>query len=601
MAEEKAPALLSARDLNYHVKRLGEEGKNDELSALCVQQSRLGSGRADILLGIGALHQNDLETAAEYFQQAVKKGSIEGDFYLATLIKGDGSDPGKVAEAFQIYKRLAGQKVPEASFQAGIMLMDGSHGGEPDTATAIKYILFAAEQNYSEYDSPERQHSIAAAQLVMGAYYKENSQWEKAYEMLDKAVESTMINLAPAWRMLGVMYFAGNGLNAPRYDWAELCFAAAYRLEKDASTEFNLALCAAELGKPDKMFEYARLAAARGDENAKKLLSDKHFHQHVNDKRDKLAAEKQKSRGNAIAAAHQSYFDHSKKMLGTSAPEVFAELAGYTAKTGRIDMVRFPEKYQIPGWCLDMDEVNKELDKHLFKDRERDGRWMTDDFLLAPSEKNLAPLNPTIRAINMGHEDAAVAAMKKAGYRQLTVPEIRAMAQAVRASFKKYDKNGSGEVAPVWELLRDIEIDQEYAEVTIWQIRDDLYYMLMLDTSGRWQVRDYSFIFVQGDKYISLGDSCSPHGIAEAATIMGVLNLDLDSLCNLAVKLEEGDIVRLFEDEDTVEAILLGLDSMDHWGGSYNLGVFYLNRNKKELGEKYIKRAIELRKKSEQK
>jgi hypothetical protein len=249
-------------------------------------------------------------------------------------------------------------------------------------------------------------------------------------------------------------------------------------------------------------------------------------------------------------------------------------------------MVRFPARYQLEGWTYDERKVLQELDKELFADRNGCGLFITDEFLENPIEANLAALNPTIRAINNRFETAVCKTLENSAFRKLSSKELLPILESMN---KQKVNNLPGIYKSTYIL------DCEDIQYTAWQIRENLYFVICADFSGRWQMRYYSFISCKNGVYTSLVESGSPIDINTAATIAGILQGDLDSLNNLAVELEEGDIDTLEKPDEEVEKILQTLADTGHWGGTYNLGVFYLKQGKTDQGRKYLKEAAAIR------
>ena len=74
-----------------------------------------------------------------------------------------------------------------------------------------------------------------------------------------------------------------------------------------------------------------------------------------------------------------------------------------------------------------------------------------------------------------------------------------------------------------------------------------------------------------------------------AAKDRGSRSLPIQS--NYAVRLEEGEITRIFREDDTVKEILTVLAASGNKVACHNLGVFHLKRGEKKEADKYFDKA----------
>lgn len=409
-------------------------------------------------------------------------------------------------------------------------------------------------------ESPE----LAGAQYRYGVYCKEKLKDDaKAYRYLELAAKQ---NFRPAWLFLADCYLARVGEHPSYLTWAKLCLQAAEKLKADPETEFRIAMAEAGAGNFKGFEHWMKLAAGKGNKKAAQLLADPKVRAGI----EKINSKKsQKKSPPALKRSIDSHLAVTRKLLGTTGPEVLDKLAGRPeiSKTAKMLTLPLPEGSALPGWKYDPDAVEAMIDKKLMADRESGMRWITEEFLAQPIWENLLYPNPTIRAINAAYEDELYKSLSASSFRRCSAAET-----------KKLIKPFMDPAAP--KTLYDDDM--------VWELSKGIYFRIHLDSSGRWMMRYYSFFIIRDGKSIEVETFSAPPGAADTALAAGLIKGDPDCWNNLAVKYAEGEMDFVFRHDEKVEAILRKLVSIHHTVGTWNLGVFYLNQGKKEEAKKYF-------------
>ena len=512
------------------------------------------------LLGNVYCQQKKFSQALPHCLKAAEGGDIVGNIGMGWMkLTGNGC-PKDLTAAFRYFKYAADHSDNAfAKYHTGRMLLNGE-GCRTDVPQGLDYLYSIAGK---EDDDNGKVTGYAPAQLLLGLFFSQIEHFDKAYIYLEKAAEQ---NEVEAWRKLGRLYLYGRGLDKSNYLWSKLCFLAAVKLQADAQTECDLAYACLINEDYEEALHWYRKAAENGHSIAKNLMEDKDFVRDIQinilKKKSQTSSAPEKS---TFSTAVSGYFTVSRKVFGTSAKDVLAELAGNSVVDEKKPMIKIPvsPEFYIKGWNFSRRELEIQIASKMMTDRDGGQRLMYDEFKDQPLMKNLAYPNPTIRWINAAYEDAIIGALKKMPFRACSKEENKKLAAIV-----------------------DPEDLSKEVEHSFWQIKDDLYFHLSSDGRGRWMVRTYAFVTIKGNKSTRFLTLNTPPDADEAAMAVGIMHHDPVSLNNYAVMSENGDIGLFGGDDMEVEAIFTRLSEEGHVFGAYNLGIFYQNRKQDDKAKK---------------
>ena len=538
-----------------------KENKTEDAEKVFQSLSKKNVADAYHYLGRIYLQQkNDLNKGISYHKKASELGNLDSRFiYAAALSEGYGFKQ-DIPQAIKLFKDIAVRTgYPQAYYHAGRLMLVLEPNPKEDHES-IKFLKKAASPD----EKAEELKGIKFAQLLLGVYYLDRKNSEKAYFYLEAAAEQ---KVHEAWRKLGVMYSKGMGISKPDFEWAKLCFLAEERLTHSGEAAYNIGITEGYLGNLDEALKWMKTAEKRKYAEATIFLNDKDEHKRI----ASLKKEK-KNQGNSLQKHIQSHLEASDKMLGTNAREVLAEIKKLPKIKKDLKMIRLPqpEKIRMSGWIYDHQAVEQKLSKELWTGRMGFQQLVTDEFKQEPLQSNLVAPNPTIRYINATYVEELEKALNKSIFKKLSQKETDT-------------------------LIKKIEPFQvnENAENKTWKLNDSLYFNIFSDFSGRWQMRYYQFIMKNGDKVFFIAQFGNPPAQEDADMILGVSRFDNDCINNLAVKYASGEMDIVERNDDEAEELFKLLEQHKHAIGTYNLAIFYQQRGKNELAEKYFKLAKE--------
>lgn len=517
------------------------------------------------LQGLIELKRKNSSLAAELFQKAADLGNCAAKLHLAVMFKEANGVKQDLPRAFKLFKEVADiSHDTKTCFNTAIMLINGE-GVDVDVDAAEKYLIIAAEmadENAADADTDAK----AQAQLLLGLIYKEKAEqdssfYNKMYHYLELSAAN---NNADAWYNLGVNYYVGCGLENADMERSRLCFLAAERLEPAARTEYNLGIVYWKLyGNRDESFRWMKLAAEKGDAQAKLFMS----------KPPEFRKVPEQKIPDVLTDTVNSHFDRLRQALAESgsgeAEKVNAENKKCCGRMILLPMENIPE---LDGWDFDFSAHHRKIAENVTADRQGNMRWMTDEYKSQPLEENLLYINPTIRQINQLHEDAMLKALNASKFKVCTPQETEALRK---------------QLFP--------ESDPEELKCNFWKLRKDLYFCLQADFSGRWQMRYYQFIIFdeKGKPEVFLSFRTPPDKVT-AALINGILQGNPAAMNNFAVLGFNGELSGEHSDEDEVELLLCAATEAGIAASAYNTAVFYQSGGKTQLAAKYFERAQEL-------
>ncbi|MBQ7402296.1 MAG: sel1 repeat family protein [Lentisphaeria bacterium] len=543
-------------DLQPGIKLI-QENKLDEAEKFFLGIAK--NNNADALYFLGEIYLKKKSEKSLYaFKRAALLGNLEAKYKYAMMLADGLYTKQDIPAAIRLLKELSAKTdSPEVLFQIGrlLILTKGNPG------LIEQYLKEAAD---FQGDNGEEGHPIA--QLFLGILYAESNVYEKAYYYLELAAAAG--DNPDALGKLGYLYAKGLGLEAPRRDWAIYCYLAKERIAPDAETEYNLGLLYGETGEYDEAIKWMKLAASKNYQTAKEFLNDKKELERI-----KAIQKNRSGKGNHLQSAFHSYNQKIRKQFGTDGQKVVEQLLGIPEIKDDDQMLLLPLKkeFKMAGWIYDPATAETIIENETMENREGDSLWMTDEFRKCPIEENLAAINPTIRAINHTYEETLVAALKKSIYKRLEKAEAEAI-------LKKLDPD-----------LVDSEMEN-----AVWKLKENLYFNIHGDFTGRWQLRSYQFIYHDKDKTYLIAEFGVPPSPEDADMIAGVYEGDMDSLNNLAVKIAMKDMGTFFHDTDEAIEILKILAEKEHLTATYNLAILYQKTGNKEEAKKYLEMAKKL-------
>lgn len=415
----------------------------------------------------------------------------------------------------------------------------------------------------------EISEKFVEAQFKYGVYCRETLKDDKqSYFFLELAAEQ---NYRPAWLYLADCYFARHQEHYSYLLWSKLCLIAAEKIKADADTEFKIGLIEAYSGNLDGFKHWMKLAAAKGHQKAAKQLTDTKTHAKIAAMHQRLI---EMTKPDAFKQAVDSNNRKIRQATGTTAQEVLAEITGKTSvsKTGKMIRIQLPPELRIPKWNYSSHETDAFIAKKLMADRHGDMRWISDEFIELPIWENLLYPSPTIRTINITHAIALSKNLDAAGFKRCSWKEIRQL------------------IKP----FMDPDMPESfYSQDEVWSLGNNLYFRIHCDTSGTWCLYDYQFFLHKNGKSIRVETFPKPPETADAALIAGIVQNNSDCWNNLAVKYADGEMDQVFSCDDEAEPILKELVKRRHVIGTYNLAVYYQNRNQHAEAEKYFALAKE--------
>ncbi|MBR7107175.1 MAG: sel1 repeat family protein [Lentisphaeria bacterium] len=568
--EKNLPAKKEQKSDPEHeeIRKLFRDKKFDEAELRLLKLLDKGELWVHSMLGNIYCQQGKFSQAYPHCLKAAGAGDIVGSICMGWMKFTGRGCPKDLTAAFRYFKYAADNSDdPFSKYRVGKMLLAGE-GCRADVPQGLDYLYSIAGK---EDDDNGKVTGYAPAQLLLGLFFSKIEHFDKAYIYLEKAAEQ---NEVEAWRKLGRLYLYGRGLDKSNYLWSKLCFLAAVKLQPDAQTEWDLGYACLMNEDYEEALHWYRSAAAKGCTEAITALAEKRFlrkiQQGIADKKNNSSAV---SGNGALNNSVAGYFAASKKHFGTSAKEVMAQLSGGSVVDEKKPMIKIPvsPEFYIKGWNFSREAVEKKIASRLITDRDGGQRLMYDEFKNQPLMKNLAYPNPTIRWINATYEEAIDEALKKMPFRKCSPAENKKLG-----------------------ILVEPKIQSEEVEHLFWQLRDDLYFHIFLDRSGRWEMRSYSFVVIKDSKCFKLLSLNSPPNADEAAMAVGMMRRDPVSLNNYAVMSENDEIGFFGGDEEEITAILEQLSDGGHFFGAYNLAVFYQNRKKDEQAKKYFALAKKL-------
>ena len=539
-------------------EKLFDNGKYGEAFPIFAKLASQKHAQAAMYAGTIKFNAGDKKTAGVYFKQASELGELNAKYYLGIMyFSGNGVEQ-DTTSAFRLFREVAdASSDKESCFLVGKMLIDGT-GTKVNLPLSSVYLKIAATPSEEgKIDFPHQK----IAQLLYGVWCMEREKAQKtdyleAYKFLELAAAQ---KIPEAWYKLGYLYTYGLGIPAPDRKRAELCFLAADRLKKSGINKYNIGLIRFENGDEKGARYWMKLAAAEKYKGAADFLED------LDSGKIKLP-QKKKEKTSSLGSSMDSFFNSQERVLGTSARSMME-----IRQISREKMIRlpYPENIKISGWDFTYEEMEKKIADDLALNRDGERLLKNGDFDKEPLESNLLALNPTIRFINKQGEIAVFQAMKNAKFRRCSKAETLDM-------LKK---------------LKDASLDNKEREDALWQLRSDLYFHYNADFSGRWQLRQYTFIAIVDKKPTVITYFSEPPTKEDAIMTEGILRRDPACLNNYAVRLEEGEITRIFREDDTVKEILTVLAASGNKVACHNLGVFHLKRGEKKEADKYFDKA----------
>lgn len=418
-----------------------------------------------------------------------------------------------------------------------------------------------------------------SAEDVSGKFAKEQFQYgiycmdklkdvEQGFKYIELAAKQ---NYREAWLYLSRYYFSRKNENREYLRWAKLCLLAAERIEADPEQEISIAMIEGFYGNWQEFCKWMKMAADKGHKNAAKYLNSKELKAEIEDIRKKIEAEK-KAPLNALGKSINAHIDKLGKTFGNDVSEMFNTLQGKTYMSGRSNMLRLPqpEGIKLKNWTYNAQATEKIIADKLIVDRLGDTCWIYEEFYKQPIHENLAYPNPTVRAINATYEDELMKFLKNAPYRVCKKDEIKKLIKPFMAEHVSKDY---------------------YDEDQVWDLGDNLYFRIHTASDGAWKLRDYQFFLVKDGKSVNVVTFPNPPDAADADMVAGLVIGNADCINNLAVKYANGEMDQIFSSEEEAETILHELVKLRHAAGTFNLGIYYMSRNKKAEAEKYFKLA----------
>ncbi|MDD3155683.1 MAG: hypothetical protein PHS41_12535 [Victivallaceae bacterium] len=233
------------------------------------------------------------------------------------------------------------------------------------------------------------------------------------------------------------------------------------------------------------------------------------------------------------------------------------------------------------SWSFDLSAHEKELAEALRKDGDGYYRMKTEEYKANPSEENLHPVNPTIRAVNAQNEDFAVARLDQSSFPRCSAEVIKKIApETADARYQIMEKPGQTN-------------DGEHsAEASAWKITENLYFLLTADFSGAWHPRTYCFILYDGtgepEAFASFDSLPSTeYGRAAINSLQG----NPYSMNNLAVLMYRGEVNRYTPSDELIEMLLTTSAERGCLEAMYNLGIFYRDQKDAEKSQRYFDQA----------
>ena len=415
----------------------------------------------------------------------------------------------------------------------------------------------------------EESAKFAPSQFQYGVYCRETLKDDKkAYQYLELAAKQ---NYRPAWIYLADCYFARNEESRSYVLWSKLCLMAAEKIKADADTEFKIGMIEAFSGNLVGFKHWMKLAADKGYKRAAKMLTNPQVLKKITAMRQQRD---QQENPDSLKQAIDSHHEKVRRITGTTGPEVLDQIAGRAAVSQISKMIKLPIPKEIclPNWNYNSQATEKLIAENLMADRDEDMRWITEEFKQQPIWENLLYLTPTIRAINATHQEELTKSLDASGFKRCSQEETKRLIKPF------IDPN----------MPKDA-----YDYDVVWSLGNNLYFRINPDTVGRWGMRDYQFFLHKDGKSLEVETFPNPPDNADAALVAGILQNNLDCWNNLAIKYADGEMHQVFRRDDEAEAILKTLVKCRHAVGTYNLAVFYQNRDKAEEAKKYFALAKE--------
>ena len=538
-----------------------KENKTEDAEKVFLSLSKENVADAYHYLGcIYIQKKNDLAKGVMYHKQASELGNLNSRFIYATALSEGYGCKQNIPLAIKLFKDIALQtEYPPAYYHAGrlMFILDPSPKEDHES---INFLKKAASPN----ENASEPKGIKIAQLLLGVYYMERKNSEKAYFYLEAAAEQ---QVPEAWRKLGVMYSSGMGISKPDFEWAKLCFLAEERLTHSGKAAYNIGIIEGNLGNLEEALKWMKIAEKRKFTDATVFLNDKEEHKRI----ISLKKEKKKQK-NLLQKNYDNYFNAVNKMMGTDARKVIEEVRELPNINKNLKMVRLPqpEKIRMSGWIYDPEALEQELGEKLWTGRLGFKQFITEQFKNEPLQKNLIPPNPTIRKINAAYVESLEKALEK-------------------SIFKKLSKTESENLIK----LIDPEQINEQAENKTWKLNNCLYFNIFSDFSGNWQVRYYQFFMKIKDETFFIAQFGTPPTPEDADMILGVSQFNDDCINNLGVKYAMGEMDIVTRNDSEAEKFFKKTETNKHAVGTYNLAIFYQERGKKDLAEKYFNLAKE--------
>lgn len=269
----------------------------------------------------------------------------------------------------------------------------------------------------------------------------------------------------------------------------------------------------------------------------------------------------------------KGYYDEMQKSCGIDARQLVNDL--HTGQDPDRARPKKPHPYRkaempasfpgLPDWKFDVESFQRRLMAQTALDKEGNRRLKTEEYEKSPTDDNLEALNPTIRWLNFEEEKFATEQLD---------------------AVKSYTRCDDVIALLLWQ--REAEWDKKlgrssaghWLEGKCWQVAPEFFFTVVLDHSGAWKVRSYTFWIRHNGKLLEVAEFESFPDAEEARLAYGVSRLVPEALNNFAILKAENvgdpdEIVALLE----VAGERLPL-------ARHNLYLYYLNQGRVEEARK---------------
>lgn len=208
LLNQNAPTTPEA--MYAYAKELALQNDNVGCIEWLTKASDLGHTEADRALvqyyisGVGV--ERSYAAAVKHLRRLSETGDARSQLFLATMLRSGSEVEQNIPEAIDLLVK-ASNELPEASYELGVIYLNGEDGNEPNPAFGIAFLLRAAE------------HGLKEAHFALYQAYSSDTS-ETSEESQKKALEYL--------------------IRAAEQQHPEALFVLAQRLEKDVEIEQNL-------------------------------------------------------------------------------------------------------------------------------------------------------------------------------------------------------------------------------------------------------------------------------------------------------------------------------------------------------------------------